>query len=514
MTNLKITSAGISAANAAQNNGFDIEITEIGLGSGHRIFDLDMTALVTESKRLAAHVQTSAQGNVAHISCIDESTDEYQIHELGLFLSDGTLFAYFSDSSPINVKTASSFLPIAFNLVIKVDGLDFTISDSASFIIPHAREISAGIIRIAPQSLAADGVDAITAITPKTLKFIIDTKIKRASISGRGLIEIATSAEAIEGIDNTRAITPSGVKQSILKNVPDATTAIYGKVRLTAADDNDFDNQSYAMTLKTFKALMVYENLTGSPEKFDPKDHNHTANDIISGVLNINRIPNLPASKITSGTISALRLPPASTAVKGIIEKATSAEARTGTDSLRAVTPSGVKAAINDHLPIGAILMWAGSVAAIPAKYKLCNGANGTPDLRNRFIIGAGGSHNPRQTGGANQKTTSSNGGHNHTASTSVNVQDHILTIAEMPRHSHDINAVYESFSDNMSGADSEGFKSTHRDNYVTTLNSGGGGGHDHGASASTRITAGGSHNHSVDVRPPFYALCFIMKIS
>ena len=359
MTNLKITNAGITAANAAQNNGFDIKITEIGLGSGHRIFDLAMTALVTESKRLAAHVQTSAQGNVAHISCIDESTDEYQIHELGLFLSDGTLFAYFSDSSPINVKTASSFLPIAFNLVIKVDGLDFTISDSASFIIPHAREVSAGIIRIAPESLAADGVDAITAITPKTLKFIIDTKIKRASISGRGLIEIATSAEAIEGTDNTRAITPSGVKQSILRNVPDATTAIYGKVRLTAADDNDFNNQSYAMTLKTFKTLMVYENLSGAPARFDPKDHNHTADDIISGIFaagripsldalkiasgifaaaripdfpaskiisgifNINRTPNLPASKITSGTISALRLPPASTAVKGIIEKAT-----------------------------------------------------------------------------------------------------------------------------------------------------------------------------------------------
>ena len=158
--------------------------------------------------------------------------------------------------------------------------------------------------------------------------------------------------------------------------------------------------------------------------------------------------------------------------------------------------------------------MWAGSVASIPAKYKLCNGANGTPDLRGRFIVGAGGLQNPKNTGGASVKSTSSDGRHDHDASTSVNVQDHSLTIAEMPSHNHEINAVYESFSDNMAGADSQGFKSTHRDSHVTTLNSGGGGGHDHGASASTRITAGGSHDHRVDVIPPFYALCFIMKTS
>lgn len=40
-------------------------------------------------------------------------------------------------------------------------------------------------------------------------------------------------------------------------------------------------------------------------------------------------------------------------------------------------------------VPIGGIIMWSGSIASIPSGYQLCNGTNGTPDLRNRFIVGA-----------------------------------------------------------------------------------------------------------------------------
>ena len=40
-------------------------------------------------------------------------------------------------------------------------------------------------------------------------------------------------------------------------------------------------------------------------------------------------------------------------------------------------------------IPIGGIIMWSGKIADIPPNYDLCNGSNGTPDLRNRFVIGA-----------------------------------------------------------------------------------------------------------------------------
>lgn len=37
----------------------------------------------------------------------------------------------------------------------------------------------------------------------------------------------------------------------------------------------------------------------------------------------------------------------------------------------------------------GMIMMWSGSIATIPEGWYLCNGSNGTPDLRNKFIVGA-----------------------------------------------------------------------------------------------------------------------------
>jgi hypothetical protein len=40
-------------------------------------------------------------------------------------------------------------------------------------------------------------------------------------------------------------------------------------------------------------------------------------------------------------------------------------------------------------IPKGIIAIWSGSIASIPSGWKLCDGNNGTPDLRNRFIIGA-----------------------------------------------------------------------------------------------------------------------------
>lgn len=40
-------------------------------------------------------------------------------------------------------------------------------------------------------------------------------------------------------------------------------------------------------------------------------------------------------------------------------------------------------------VPIGGIIMWSGSIASVPSGYQLCDGTNSTPDLRNRFIVGA-----------------------------------------------------------------------------------------------------------------------------
>lgn len=87
-------------------------------------------------------------------------------------------------------------------------------------------------------------------------------------------------------------------------------------------------------------------------------------------------------------------------------------------------------------LPIGSIILWSGTLANIPTGWSICDGsvANGhaTPDLRSRFVIGAGNGgiyNSPGVTGGssttAGAATTSSDGSHTHPGSTTNSVANH-----------------------------------------------------------------------------------------
>ena len=51
--------------------------------------------------------------------------------------------------------------------------------------------------------------------------------------------------------------------------------------------------------------------------------------------------------------------------------------------------------------PKGGIILWSGTVANIPAGWALCNGQNGTPNLQDRFVVGAGSDYAVNVTGGA-----------------------------------------------------------------------------------------------------------------
>lgn len=101
----------------------------------------------------------------------------------------------------------------------------------------------------------------------------------------------------------------------------------------------------------------------------------------------------------------------------------------------------GLTAALDDaasSLPTGCIVLWSGSLGSIPGGWALCNGANGTPDLRDRFVLGAGGtSGNATATGGSRNRSLNTALGGAHTpAGTASPVA---LTLAQLPAHDHDI---------------------------------------------------------------------------
>jgi hypothetical protein len=108
--------------------------------------------------------------------------------------------------------------------------------------------------------------------------------------------------------------------------------------------------------------------------------------------------------------------------------------------NLQAATKQYVDTTVANGVPAGVIAMWSGTIATIPSGWALCNGSGGTPDLRDRFIVGAsvdsGGQSVTTITGG-NTKTGGSKDAitvsHTHTGTTATaGSHQHSFTITDM----------------------------------------------------------------------------------
>lgn len=71
----------------------------------------------------------------------------------------------------------------------------------------------------------------------------------------------------------------------------------------------------------------------------------------------------------------------------------------------------------------GIIVLWDGALVDIPAGWQLCDGTNGTPDLRNRFVVGAGDTYAVDDNGGATTHTHTFTGdGHGHDIPANIDI--------------------------------------------------------------------------------------------
>ena len=183
-------------------------------------------------------------------------------------------------------------------------------------------------------------------------------------------------------------------------------------------------------------------------------------------------------------------------------------------------------------VPSGIIAVWSGSEGSIPSGWYLCNGSNGTPDLRNRFIVGAGSgsSYSVGNTGGSNTVTLSTSqipahshttNNHSHNASVSDPGHGHSVSVSD-PGHSHNTSVTGAKLFPGYGGAHvpyggAGGYPGTHfnmsnantgisanASNANTSISVSTG-----NANPSTNNTGGGGSHEN---RPPYYALCYIMK--
>jgi microcystin-dependent protein len=168
-------------------------------------------------------------------------------------------------------------------------------------------------------------------------------------------------------------------------------------------------------------------------------------------------------------------------------------------------------AQLNNPVPLGVIVMWSGAVNAVPAGWALCNGTNGTPDLRDRFVVGAGSTYAVGAIGGANTVTLTSGQMPSHTHSVTGatgSAGEHTHTITD-PGHAHG----YVTDTSGASGSTGTGatvLSNATTDTATTGITVNLAGAHTHTFSGTTTVTGGGQAHEN---RPPYLALAYIMKV-
>ena len=138
------------------------------------------------------------------------------------------------------------------------------------------------------------------------------------------------------------------------------------------------------------------------------------------------------------------------------------------------------------NVAVGSIMIWSGATNQIPTGWQLCDGTNGSPDLRDKFVIGAGNNYNVDDTGGSTTETVNISG------SDTVNI----------------------SASDNVTISGTTGTVQQTGGSAYTSMYSQANHTHSFSGSATVNITASDTVNISgsdtVNTLPPYYALCYI----
>jgi hypothetical protein len=192
-----------------------------------------------------------------------------------------------------------------------------------------------------------------------------------------------------------------------------------------------------------------------------------------------------------------------------------------------------------DSFPTGGIILWSGAANAIPTGWVLCDGQNSTPDLRNRFVVGAGDAYAVDATGGSADATlvshthgsgnlgTGNAGSHSHSGNTN-NTGDHSHSgnTNNTGDHAHrwgtddadgaggtgnpDANGgqAWRAWTDTQ-GAHSHNINTNNSGSHSHNINTNNTGDHSHNVSGDTASSGSSATGANL---PPYYALCYIMK--
>jgi microcystin-dependent protein len=137
-------------------------------------------------------------------------------------------------------------------------------------------------------------------------------------------------------------------------------------------------------------------------------------------------------------------------------------------------------------VPVGSIIMWSGTeeaAALIPNNWRLCDGTNGTPDLRNRFIVGAGDQYDIGDTGGTESVT---------------------LTNDHIPEHSHEFRVRQADYVEIFGSSTITVWDTAPNWNETSYTQK----------RLTSPVGKTGEDQLPVNTTPPYYAVAYIMRMS
>ena len=195
-------------------------------------------------------------------------------------------------------------------------------------------------------------------------------------------------------------------------------------------------------------------------------------------------------------TISAETSKPGDSTVK---QKRCTINVYYGHEPLPRSTLSFYRYSVSDtsSVPSGTILPWYGVLSKIPDGFALCDGQNGTPDLRDRFLVGAGGTYQLGNTGGENSVKLAATqiGNHYHTFGSYSNNNGYFIRLPSYATFPMPPGSGRVWWNGRNGGGGFDGPLATQSLDMVTSL----------------AISTAAQEAH--ENRPPYYALFFIMKL-
>ena len=349
----------------------------------------------------------------------------------------------------------------------------------------------------------------------------------RLSIDAGGTTNIAGNLDVGSGVDVTGNITVSGTVDGVdvaaLKTAHDSISTtngtILGTVSLaqgvSAQTQGQADNSTKVATT-AYVRTAVSNLVDSSPGALNTLNElaaaiNDDAN--FSTTVTNNIATKMPLTGGTfTGTVNSQKIVPVNDSQFDLGENSKRfANVYADTYYGSGANLTGIEAFVS-----GMILLWSGAQNAIPSGFVLCNGSNSTPDLRDRFVVGAGNSYSVGATGGSNTATDSVTFSGSDTVSisgsdtVSISVSGNAQGFFAKHQSGTGIHTL-QGTSHNNNNQILQLYNASYARSYLTIPFSGSGS-DTVNISGTDTVTITDTETVSIDTRSPYYALCYIMK--